>query len=404
MTSVSSTLDELHKKLFTKMVSGLVKHVGVRDIAIAEDIVQDTFLVAHQQWSAQFPENPDAWLFKVCKNIALKYFRDRKEFLSIEDDRGFEESYDNTDKMEGALSILLSCAHPRFSPRQQLILALRYAAGFRVSEIAAALAAQPETITKTIQRIRLIVAEEKIKLQSNFIQISDQSKNFLLKTLYLMFNEGYKSSQGKSILNLELCEEALSVLQNVLTDKKLCSNESHALYALMLFNLARFEARFETDGELIDLENQDRTRWNSEMIQVATHHLVKSKTRNVSSYHLEATIAYLHCIAPSFQDTQWKKIVSLYEQLLTINESAFVRLNLCIAQFYAGNHDAAKKSMSTLSENFFIGHYYLFHVAYGKMLRQWNKKKEALEHFTIALHQTSHNVEKNYIKKLISAV
>ena len=223
-----------------------------------------------------------------------------------------------------------------------------------------------------------------------------------MKTIYLMFTEGYKTSQGKSILNLEICEEALSLVKSLINDRRLVSPEAYALYALMLFNLARFESRFDEQGELIDLENQNRTRWNQEMVQVAIQQLLHSKTEKLSGYHLEATIAYLHCTAESFQTTDWNKIVSLYQQLHKINESPFIVLNLAVAQFYSGNTSEALKKITALGKNYFLRNYYLYHVACGKIFRQLNDEASALQHFKEAQRLAPHQAEKIYIQKLIS--
>lgn len=384
------------------MVDGLVRHVGIREISLAEDIVQDTFIAAQEQWKNHQPGQPEAWLFKVSRNIGLKRIRDQKEFTYPIDERRFEDAFEiESNELDSAIRILLSCAHPRFSPKQQVILALRYAVGFKVNQIATVLASSPETITKIIQRIKSIFKEENIKLQSNWEKPSVQSMDIVLKTLYLMFNEGYKTSMGKSILNETLCEDAVSITQNIVKGK-LADESAYPLYALMLFNLSRFETRFDPAGELVDLERQDRSLWNKEMIQVATHYMMRSQTSQPTTYHLEATIAYLHCTAPSFDKTDWKKIITLYTQLHRINESPFVNLNLAIAHFYSGNIVKAIAIMEEIGKIAFINNYYLFHVAQGKIFTATNQFLLANAHYTKALTMMHHDAEKNYIRKLMS--
>lgn len=394
----TNSLDHLYKNLFAKMVGELVKSIGIKNISLAEDIVQDTFLAAQQQWNKDIPDNPQAWLFKVCKNIALKNINNKSTLSSIEEAFDIPTEPDNYET-DTAFEMLLACAHPRFSPKQQVIFALRYSAGFKVDQIAKILLLQPETVTKILQRIKLLIKTENLVLVPELRPAKPSV--ILLNILYLMFSEGYKTSSGKSILNTTLCEDALSFTQTIIKNPDLSTVDAKALYALMLFNLSRFDARFTKEGDLIDLEHQNRASWNGEMIRVAAHYLYEAKTKQLSKYHIEATIAYLHCVADSFKQTDWGKIVSLYQQLHLINESPFIKLNLAIAKFYAGNIDEALSSMKELSSISFIHNYHLYHVAMGKMLDKNNEHPLAIAHFQKAITLTGHLTEKKYIQNLI---
>lgn len=397
-------LDQLYKSLFVKMVVALVKKFNLQDIAIAEDVVQETFLAAHQQWKNNPPEHPEAWLFKVCKNIALKNLAKSKAFADVSDEITEDLSFDlDNNKSDEGLRMLTACANARFSPKQQVMFALRYAIGFKVNQIATFLGATPETVTKTLQRLRTIIKEEKIDLFT-VQQSSNVVRESLLKIIYLMFNEGYKTSNGPSLLNTELCEDALSLIQAMLLEQDLNHSDTKALYSLMLFNLSRFEARFSYEGNIIDLETQDRNRWDQDMIRVAIHYLKEANTKHLSSYHIEAAIAYLHCTSPSFGATDWIKIVNLYEKLIHINESPFVQLNLAIAKFYAGKYSEALAIMRDLGKMALINHYYLFHVAMGKMLCKVNDHVQSIVHYKKALVLASHLSEKKYIQNLLELV
>ncbi|GAB1445163.1 hypothetical protein MASR2M41_08300 [Flammeovirgaceae bacterium] len=283
MTSATS-LDCLYKNLFAKMVGGLVKSIGIKNISLAEDIVQETFLAAHQQWSKSIPDNPQAWLFKVCKNIALKTIKSESKHDSIDEAFDILAKSDDTEA-DPAFEMLLACAHPRFSPKQQVTFALRYSAGFKVDQIASILLSKPETVTKVLQRIKLLIKSENLILFPE--QRKTIPKTILLNILYLMFSEGYKTSSGKSILNTTLCEDALSFTQTIIRNPDLSNLDAKALYALMLFNLSRFEARFTKKGDLIDLEHQNRGIWNHKMIRVATQYLYESKTNNFHNITLK---------------------------------------------------------------------------------------------------------------------
>ncbi len=395
-------IDRLYKKLFVKLVGGLVKRIGIKDIALAEDIVQETFLAAHQQWHENPPRHPEAWLFKVCKNIALKNINQTRA-IDYTNESVFEERFESDGPgTDESLLMLVACANSRFSHKQQVIFALRYAAGFRVEQIAMLLGAPAETITKTLQRIRLIIREEKLILNYSRAAISPEVHAMLLKILYLMFCEGYKTSKGESILNTTLCEDALSLVQGIVKDTELSDPDAKALYALMLFNLSRFEARFTNEGDIVDLEQQDRTRWNQDMIALGIRFLNEAHTKDLSSYHIEGAIAYLHCSAKSFEETDWGKIVALYEQLLKFNESPFIQLNWAIAKFYGGQLAEAVSAMDDLGKISFINHYHLYHVALGKMLHRGKNYRAADEHYRRAIALTHHLPEKRYIEKLIA--
>ncbi|MCB0487795.1 MAG: sigma-70 family RNA polymerase sigma factor [Cyclobacteriaceae bacterium] len=396
----ADSLDTLYKRNFSKLVSGLIRHLGVGEIATAEDIVQETFVVAQQSWQHERPQNPEAWLFKVCKNIALKNIRDRKE-INFDSEPEYLDNSNEADFSESdTLNILIACTHSRFSPRQQVIFALRYAAGFRVDQIATVLGSPYETIVKTLQRLRAILADENIQLRFDQDHISHTTKLVLLKILYLMFNEGYKTSFGKSILNTTLCEDALSMTQEIVRNKDFVIPEAQALYSLMLFNLSRFDARFGEDGNLFDLESQDRSKWNTDMIAVATSQLANCKTENPSAYHIEAMIAYLHCTASDFKTTDWPKIESLYAKLMAINPSPFVELNWAIAKYYSGERLAAIDHLRKLEKVAFINNYHLFHVTMGKILSETDIEK-GIDYLEKAKDLASHLAERNYISGLI---
>lgn len=401
---VGKLIDSLYRKNFATMVTAIARFAGLRELAMAEDAVQEAFAEAAMQWKRELPAHPEAWLYRVCRNIALKKIRDTKSHLSLE---AWHASTLPEDQPAGTLEddqllMLLACVHPRFSNRNQVIFALRYVAGFRIEQIAALLGSPTDTITKTLQRMRDVIREENVVLRANLQAISSDDAAVVLKVLYLLFSEGSKTSSGKSLLNLELCEDAVSLAQSVVRIPELNSTEAHALFALMLFNLSRFDARFDGEGIPIDLEHQDRSRWNQDLIRVATWHLGQSG-QGESSYHLEAAIAYVHCVSPSFAATDWNKISLLYERLARINESPFVRLSQAIAVFYAGRHDEALHMLDCLGETAFMQSYYLFHATLGRFLGAVGKKPESKRHFEKAIALSSHAAEREGLSRMMNA-
>lgn len=380
------------------MVVALAHYTGLRDLATAEDLVQEAFAEAARKWNNQFPENPEAWLYRVCRNLALKKLRDDKKFQTgVEDNFLIYETESNSEDPQ--LLMLLAAAHPNFSAKNQVIFALRYVAGFRIEQIANILGSPADTIAKTLLRMRETIVKENINFVSDLSHATEEQSLILHKVIYLMFSEGSKTSGGRSILNLELCEDALGLALSMINTKSLARPESHALVALILFNLSRFEARFDSKGELVELEHQDRSKWNRDMIRVAVHHITQAGDQS-TSYHLEAAIAWLHTSAPTFAETDWKKIALLYDKITAINDSPFVRMNQSIALFYAGDTLTALHQLNKLGEGVFMQNHYLLHMALGKIYLSVNRSDEARTHFLKAYELSPHEIEQKHIKKM----
>jgi RNA polymerase sigma factor (sigma-70 family) len=404
MTS-SQAINSIYRKQFPKMVIALARYTGLRDLATAEDIVQEAFAEAARKWDTQLPDNPEAWLYRVCRNIALNTLRKSKRFVteelteySLTKEPGGEVRLDFENNDDDQLRMLLACTHPNFSAKNQVIFALRYVAGFRIEQIANILGSPSDTIAKTLLRMRETIVKENITLHSDISLATPAQVRVLHKIVYLMFSEGSKTSGGRTILNLELCEDALSLGLAIVNAPSLSLPETHALLALMLLNLSRFEARFDENGEPIELEFQDRSTWNGDMIRVAVHHITLAGD-GATNYHLEAAIAWLHTSAPAFAETDWKSIALLYEKLAAINESPFVKMNQAIAQFYSGDVITALHQLKKLGQNAFMQQHYLLHMALGKIYLATNDGTTAKTYFTKALELSHHEVEKRYIRK-----
>jgi predicted RNA polymerase sigma factor len=223
------------------------------------------------------------------------------------------------------------------------------------------------------------------------------------KIIYLIFNEGYKTSWGKEIIREELCEEAL-LLNKALLDARLGNKETLALQALMLFNAARFKSRFSPSGELLDLENQDRTLWNSDLILLGHDFLTRSHDATISNYHLEASIAYLHCSARSFDSTDWKTIATIYSRLLHDNPNPFIELNYAIALYHSHQKQKAFEILNELERHPVLNQYYLLNATLGKFYGIEGKTLLAGEFLLKANAQTSAPKEKDFIKKMIDGL
>ena len=404
MDLVQTTIDKLYKDHFGKMVVVVLYSFSDLDWQQAEDIVQDAFSSALNDWRVNgLPINPAGWIYKTAKNKTINSLKKEKKITDITGNENIvtiESRFTESILDDQNLRLLFACAHPDLAPKVQVAITLKYVANLRVEVIAKVLGMTIDGVDKLLLRARQKIRDEKILFEEVQQQALQSRLPIVHKIIYLLFNEGYKSSWGKDLLREELCEEALLLNQSIL-NSGIGINETAALQALMLFNIARFGSRFGLEGELIDLEKQDRSLWNSDLIQLACEFLASSRHNNLSSYHLEASIACLHATAENFQDTDWDTISQLYKQLLNNNPNPFVELNYAIALFYAGRRDEAFKILVTLERHRFLSQYYLLNLTLGKFHGLQGRPQLANEYLITALNQTSHPAEKEFIKSMI---
>lgn len=387
------------------MVASLV--YASRDISLemAEDIVQDSFSAALRDWENNgVPLNPKGWLYKVCKNKALNKIRKEKRIEGLTEHKVLdtvEIKFAESVLDDQTLRLLFACAHPDLSPKMQVVITLKYVINLKVEAISRILGMTIDGVDKLLFRARQKIKDEKILLDEPATNVMKPRVNIVHKILYLIFNEGYKSSWGKEILREELCEDALLMTKS-LVDSSLGNATTKALYALMLFNSARFKSRFGPNGELLELEKQDRALWNKELILLATDVLLKSRNDIPSSYHLEASIAYIHSTATSFAETDWKTISKLYGKLLHDNPNPFVELNFAIALFYGGEKERAFEILHELHKHPVMHEYYLLNTTFGKLYHLEKNDRAARQFLQQAIGQTNFKVEKDFIQKMMA--
>jgi RNA polymerase sigma-70 factor (ECF subfamily) len=404
MDSVQQETDHIYKQHFGKMVACLLYSSRDIDPETAEDIVQDSFSAALTSWRSQgIPANPVAWMYKVCRNKALNIIKrnNRLEPFSDQAAGSMEIRFSDSALDDHQLKLLFACAHPDLSPKTQVVITLKYVLNLKVEAIAKVLGMSIDGVDKLLVRARQKIKTEKIILEEPRAHALKERLPTVHKIIYLTFNEGYKSSGGNEILREELCEEAL-LLNRELLDKNLGNKETSALHALMLFNSARLKSRFSESGELLDLENQDRSLWNQDLISLAHHFLTESQGETFSTYHLEAAIACLHCVADSFEQTDWKTIAGIYLRLLTDHPNPFVELNYAIALYYAGDKRTAFEILHALQRHAFLSRYYLLNMALGKFHYLEGDKAYARQFLNKAYLQTSAPKEKDFIQKMIN--
>ncbi|WP_211092975.1 RNA polymerase sigma factor [Chitinophaga polysaccharea] len=332
-------LPHLFRVEYTKMTAVLCRHFGLQHIETAEDIASETFLKAMESWGEKgIPENPTAWLYTVAKNKAKDYLRRQvvfetqvKDAVRPREQLTFEEP-DFTPQMisDSQLAMIFAVCNPSNAPAAQICLALQVLCGCSIAEIAAAFLTKTETIKKRLLRARANLRKDHFQVKQLDPAAIAERLDTVLRTIYLLFNEGYFSVSGDQLIRKDLCSEALR-LGLILTENPL-TNTTHAnaLLALMCFQSSRLDARANEAGDTILFEQQDKHLWSQELIDKGNYYLVNACTGDeVSKYHLEAGIAYWHT-TPTDQH-KWEHILHLYNQLILLEYSPVTALNRTFA-------------------------------------------------------------------------
>jgi len=397
-------IPHLFRTEYSKIVAVLYNSFKLKHLETAEDIASETFLKATEIWGIKgIPENPTAWLYTVAKNKVKDYFKHNavlekqiKEAIKsndVEPEQGFEFSAQNI--ADSQLAMIFSVCNPNNSTEAQVCLSLQILCGFSVEEIANAFLTKPETIKKRLHRARTTLRDSnfKIKVLSE-AQIKTRLDS-VLKTLYLLFNEGYSSKTDNQFIRKDLCSEALR-LTFILTENTLTNTpQANALLALMCYQSSRFDARTSDKGEVILFENQDRSLWDNELIEKGNHYLINAyKGNEVSKYHLEATIAYWHTTPTD--NNKWQHILQLYNQLILIEYSPVTALNrtFAFARVY-GNEKGIQEA-----EKLHMEEQPYYHSLLGYMYADINTDK-AVCHYEKAVELSKSRVEKQILAKEI---
>lgn len=399
-------IPHLFRTEFSKITAVLCKLFGIEHIEVAEDIASDTFFAATETWSHEgIPENPSAWLYAVAKNKArnhfnrntlfrqkiagqLKYLTPESEELEIDlSDRNISDSQ---------LQMLFAVCHPSISAEAQIGLALRILCGFGIKEIADAFLVKKDTINKRLYRAKKRLREENISIEvPGITEINNRLEN-VLRTLYLLFNEGYYSESDDRVLRKDLYLEAMRLTYLLTENEQTNKPGVSALLALMCFHSSRFDARKGENGEMILYRDQDESLWNDELIAKGAWFLKQaSQGDTVSKYHLEAMIAWWHT---QKEDTaeKWKNILQLYNHLLLIEYTPIAALNrtYALSKVHGNEKAIAEAEKLNVSDN----HYY--HTLLGELYKSIETGK-ARHHLQKAYSLAETGIDKQTIKDSI---
>ncbi len=380
------------------MVASLTRIFGVHNLALAEDVVQDAFCRALEVWKLRgVPENPSAWLMKTARNRAIDILRRERTARTFAPELGrlLESEWTLTpvvDEIFGAhavkddqLRMMFSCCHPRLSEAAQIALVLNISCGFCVSEIARAFFSSDAAIEKRISRAKKVLAGSK-----KLFDLSDLDFSARLaavhRALYLLFNEGYHGASAESVVRVELCHEAMRLAGLLLEHPLASTPATHALAALMCFDASRLPARLDASGNLTSLFDQDRSRFDPKLVAEGQRLLQRSaEGSELTEYHVEAAIASVHAGARRAEDTDWGRIASLYDTLMTIRPTPVVALNRAIAVAQHEGPERGLEEIRAIADRDRLASYPFYHAALGDLeLRGFSGRDRNLKAVMVA--------------------
>lgn len=358
-------LPHLFRTEYQKIVSVLCYLFGIEHIESAEDIVSDTFLSATESWSVRgVPENPTAWLYAVAKNKTKNWLKRNALFQqkllvdlqhSLPQSEEVEIDLSAQNIIDSQLAMIFAVCHPAIPGESQTALALNLLCGFGAQEIADAYLTNKDVIYKRISRAKERLKEVNIRIQQPTpVEINDRLEP-VLKTLYLLFSEGYYSTSGNTMIRKDLCLEAMRLTYLLAAYPPANKPPVNALLALMCFHASRFDARVDDMGETVLYEDQDTTRWNQELIERGEYYLNQAAaTPSITKYHLEAAIAYWHTHKEDAEH-KWDNILDLYNQLLILEYSPIAALNrtFALAKVKGKQEAIAEAEKLRLTGNYF---------------------------------------------------
>ena len=398
----SQLLSDLFRKEYAKMVAVLCRHFGFSHLEIAEDIASDTFLKAYELWEIQpLPANPTAWLYTVAKNKARDYekhvaiFEDKVKKALTPTEKSEELTFETSEINDSQLEMLFNICDPSISVESQISLALQILCGFTVEEIANALLTPVETIKKRLFRAKSRLREHHFQIKTVSSADIQARLETVLRCLYLFFNEGYFSETNSQFIRKEFCKEALRLTLLLAEHPQTDTPQVNALLSLMCFQSSRLEARTSATGENTLYEQQDKSKWDKDLIDRGNYYLVKAcEGSQVSKYHLEAGIAYWHTTPTD--ENKWEYILRLYNQLIIIGYSSVIALNRTFAygKVYGKEKAIVEAEKLGLEDN----HYY--HELLGYLYTDIDNQK-AIAHYQKAVTLSKSPNERATLQKQI---
>jgi RNA polymerase sigma-70 factor, ECF subfamily len=408
---LSETIETLYRSESGRILATLVRLLG--DLDLAEEAMHEAFAAAVETWpQAGIPEKPRPWLISTARFKAIDGMRRRARFdgaqrelvAHIESHANNTPGHDleagNDEIEDDRLRLIFTCCHPALPPEGQVALTLREVCGLTTEEIARAFLVTPATLAQRIVRAKAKIREASIPYEVPSPQELPERLNAVLQVIYLVFNEGYSAAAGAEVTRAELTGEAIR-LGRLLAELQ-PEPEVIGLLSLMLLQESRRAARSSPSGELVLLENQDRSLWNREQIAEGVSLVEKAlESRRFGAYTLQAAIAAVHAEAESTAGTDWRQIVALYNQLVRIQPSPVVHLNRAVAIAMRDGPEAGLKHIDALLRHGELANYYLAHSARAELCRRLGRTDEARSGYEKALALTQQEPERQFLEERI---
>ena len=378
-----------------RLVATLTRVFGAHNLTLVEDVVQDAFCRALETWKLRgVPDNPSAWLLACARNQALDWLRRertasafaldfaRDELASGSEPAAPETLFEPRALVDDELRMVFSCCAPSLSEDAQIALILKCLCGFGVREIAAAFVTSTDAIEKRLARGKRSLAQAPRLFDVNDARALAARAPAVLRALYLLFSEGYHAAVGDEAVRRDLCFEAIRLLDLLLSRSASATPSALALGALMRLHAARLPARVSADGALADLADQDRSRWDMDLLRQGLELLRRAASGDAATeYHLQAAIAFMHATAPSLEATDWGAIVEIYDLLLAADPSPIVALNRAMALAQRDGPEAGIAAMQTVASDERLASYPFRAAALGELERRRGHCQEARAHF-----------------------
>jgi RNA polymerase sigma-70 factor (ECF subfamily) len=385
--SVQRLVDSLARDSTSRLVAALARRLGAGRIAIAEDAVQHALLQALSSWPFKgVPDRPAAWLAVVARNRALDLLRHEARNVALDDEafpvepqQPASDGHFDRELNDDELALLFAVCHPALSPEMRVTFALKTVCGLTVPQIAAGLLSEPTAIAQRLVRARKQLETAGVAIEAPPPEALPARAESVRTALYLMFNEGYSASSGEALVQPELCVEAVRLARALARHPVTAGPSSDALAALLTLTTARLPTRVGSDGVAQLLEDQPRQEWDRGLIARGLAHLERSaRGEELTVWHLRAEIAAVHAAAASTAETDWSRIVLIYDQLLERDPSPVVRLARAVAIGRADGPAAGLAALPTIDGNPYSA------AARGVFLAELGRHEEARRHFTAA--------------------
>jgi RNA polymerase sigma-70 factor (ECF subfamily) len=408
---VPALVEHLFRRQSSQLIATLTRMLGARNLTLAEESVQDALIAALQQWPfGGVPKDPAAWLYQVARNRALDRLRHTR--LAAQKAPAVQQALfgaraaapdavlaaEAPPVADDQLGMMFMTCHVVLPHESRVALTLKIVGGFSTGEIARAFVAQEAAVAQRIVRAKRLLRDHDVTFGPPAARDLKERLDAVLAAIYLMFNEGYAATSGDALVREDIAGEAIRLGMLVTRHPVTAVPKAHALLALLLLQAARFPARVSSDGELFLLRDQDRGKWDRALIAEGFAALARAASGDeVSRFHLEAEIAACHASAGSWRDTDWRRILMLYDRLAALTGSPIVALNRAIAYAHVAGARAAIDAVNAVAGDSALSDYHLLPAVLAELWREAGDHERAAEYYRSALQRARAAPERRFL-------